>query len=132
MIVAVAAFNLVATLVMIVKDKQPDIALLRTLGASPRGILGAFALQGILIGLAGTLAGAALGVLVARNVQSLVAGLERLIGVRFLDPQVYFMSDLPAARRRPGLRRSLRALRPGHPLSGLARGADPTGGGPAT
>lgn len=97
MIVAVAAFNLVATLVMIVKDKQPDIALLRTLGASPRGILGAFALQGILIGLAGTLSGAALGVLVARNVQSLVAGLERLIGVRFLDPQVYFMSDLPAA-----------------------------------
>jgi lipoprotein-releasing system permease protein len=96
MIVAVAAFNLVATLVMIVKEKQPDIALLRTLGAAPRGILAAFVLQGVLIGLAGTLAGAALGVLVARNVQWLVAGLERLVGVRFLDPQVYFMSDLPA------------------------------------
>lgn len=96
MIVAVAAFNLVATLVMIVKEKQPDIALLRTLGAAPRGILAAFALQGVLIGLAGTLAGAALGVLIARNVQALVAGLERLVGVRFLDPEVYLMSDLPA------------------------------------
>lgn len=96
MIVAVAAFNLVATLVMIVKEKQPDIALLRTLGAAPRGILAAFALQGVLIGLAGTLAGAALGVLIARNVQTLVAGLERLVGVRFLDPEVYLMSDLPA------------------------------------
>ena len=97
MIVAVAAFNLVATLVMIVKEKQPDIALLRTLGAAPRGILAAFAIQGVLIGSVGTLAGAALGVLLASNVQSLVAGLERLIGVRFLDPKVYFMSDLPAA-----------------------------------
>ena len=97
MIVAVAALNLVATLVMIVKDKQPDIALLRTLGAAPRSILAAFVLQGVLIGLVGTLAGAALGVLVSYNIQSLVAGLERLIGVRFLDPQVYFMSDLPAA-----------------------------------
>jgi lipoprotein-releasing system permease protein len=97
MIVAVAAFNLVATLVMIVKDKQGDIALLRTLGAAPGGILGAFALQGTLIGLAGTLGGAALGVLLARNVESLVHGLERLLGTRFLDPAVYFMSDLPAA-----------------------------------
>ncbi|MFM7708479.1 MAG: FtsX-like permease family protein, partial [Gammaproteobacteria bacterium] len=97
MIVAVAAFNLVATLVMIVKDKQGDIALLRTLGASPRGVMGAFALQGTLIGLAGTLGGAALGVLLARNVESLVHGLERLLGTRFLDPSVYFMADLPAA-----------------------------------
>ncbi len=97
MIVAVAAFNLVATLVMIVKDKQGDIALLRTLGAAPRGIMGAFALQGTLIGLAGTLGGAALGVLLARNVESLVHGLERLLGTRFLDPSVYFMADLPAA-----------------------------------
>lgn len=96
MIVGVAAFNIVATLVMIVKDKQPDIAILRTLGAGPRNVLAAFALQGTLIGLAGTAAGAALGVLLSRNLQSLVHGLERLLGVQFLDAKVYFMSDLPA------------------------------------
>jgi lipoprotein-releasing system permease protein len=96
MIVGVAAFNIVATLVMIVKEKQPDIAILRTLGAGPRNVLAAFALQGTLIGLAGTAAGAALGVLLSRNLQSLVHGLERLLGVRFLDERVYFMSDLPA------------------------------------
>jgi lipoprotein-releasing system permease protein len=96
MIVGVAAFNIVATLVMIVKDKQHDIAILRTLGAGPRNILATFALQGTLIGLAGTLAGAALGILLSRNLQSLVHGLERLLGVQFLDAKVYFMSDLPA------------------------------------
>ena len=96
MIVGVAAFNIVATLVMIVKDKQHDIAILRTLGAGPRNILAIFALQGTLIGLAGTLAGAALGVLLSRNLQSIVHGLERVLGVQFLDAKVYFMSDLPA------------------------------------
>jgi lipoprotein-releasing system permease protein len=96
MIVGVAAFNIVATLVMIVKDKQRDIAILRTLGAGPRNILATFALQGTLIGLAGTLAGAALGILVSRNLQSMVHGLERVLGVQFLDAKVYFMSDLPA------------------------------------
>jgi len=96
MIVGVAAFNIVATLVMIVKEKQPDIAILRTLGAGPRNVLATFALQGTLIGLAGTLAGAALGVLLSNNLQSLVHALERLLGVQFLDERVYFMSDLPA------------------------------------
>jgi lipoprotein-releasing system permease protein len=97
MIVGVAAFNIVATLVMIVKEKQSDIAILRTLGARPRNILGTFAIQGVVIGLAGTVAGAGLGILVARNVEALVHGLERLTGIRFLDAKVYLMSDLPAA-----------------------------------
>jgi lipoprotein-releasing system permease protein len=96
MIVAVAAFNIVSTLVMIVKEKQSDIAILRTLGAGPRNILGVFAIQGVVIGLAGTALGAGLGVLVSHNVESLVRGLERLFGTHFLDASVYFMSDLPA------------------------------------
>jgi lipoprotein-releasing system permease protein len=96
MIVFVAAFNIVSTLVMIVKEKQADIAILRTLGAGPRNVLAAFALQGTLIGLAGTLAGAALGVLVSWNVERLVAILETVVGVRFLDEKVYYMSELPA------------------------------------
>jgi lipoprotein-releasing system permease protein len=96
MIVGVAAFNIVATLVMIVKEKQADIAILRTLGAGPRNILATFAIQGTIIGLVGTLAGAALGTLIATNLQQLVHGLERLLGVQFLDARVYLMSDLPA------------------------------------
>jgi lipoprotein-releasing system permease protein len=96
MIVAVAAFNIVATLVMIVKEKQSDIAILRTLGAGPPNVLLAFALQGVMIGLAGTLLGAGLGALLSHNLESLVAGLERLLGTQFLDASVYYMSDLPA------------------------------------
>ena len=96
MIVAVAAFNIVATLVMIVKEKQTDIAILRTFGAGSRNVLTIFAIQGVIIGLAGTLLGAALGVLVSHNLQALVGGLERLLHTQFLDPRVYYMSDLPA------------------------------------
>jgi lipoprotein-releasing system permease protein len=96
MLVAVAAFNIVATLVMIVKEKQTDIAIVRTLGAGPANVLLTFAVQGVLIGLAGTLLGAALGTVVADNLQGLVAGLERLLGTQFLDARVYYMSDLPA------------------------------------
>jgi lipoprotein-releasing system permease protein len=96
MIVAVAAFNIVATLVMIVKDKQTDIAILRTLGAGPRNVLATFAIQGALIGLAGTLLGAALGTLVSHNLETLVRGLEHLLHTQFLDARVYYMSDLPA------------------------------------
>jgi lipoprotein-releasing system permease protein len=96
MIVGVAAFNIIATLVMIVKEKQTDIAILRTLGAGPRNVLATFAIQGVLIGLAGTALGAALGVLIAHNVQWLVHALERALGTHFLDPRVYNMSDLPA------------------------------------
>jgi lipoprotein-releasing system permease protein len=96
MIVAVAAFNIVATLVMIVKEKQTDIAILRTLGSGPRNVLTIFAIQGIIIGLAGTLLGAALGTVISHNLQALVGGLERLLHTQFLDPRVYYMSDLPA------------------------------------
>ena len=96
MIVAVAAFNIVATLVMIVKEKQADIAILRTLGAGPPNILTTFAIQGVMIGLGGTLLGAALGAVLSHNLESLVAWLERLLDTQFLDASVYYMSDLPA------------------------------------
>jgi lipoprotein-releasing system permease protein len=96
MIVGVAAFNIVATLVMIVKEKQTDIAILRTLGAGPLNILTTFAIQGVMIGLVGTLLGAGLGTLLSHNLESLVAWLERTLGTHFLDASVYYMSDLPA------------------------------------
>jgi lipoprotein-releasing system permease protein len=96
MIVAVAAFNIISTLVMIVKEKQSDIAILRTLGAGPRNVLTTFAIQGVLIGLAGTALGAGLGILIAHRLQVLVHGLEHILGTHFLDARVYYMSDLPA------------------------------------
>jgi lipoprotein-releasing system permease protein len=96
LVVAVAAFNIVSTLVMAVKDKQPDIAILRTLGARPASILAIFTTQGTVIGLLGTLGGVALGVMLAVNLEALVHGLERLLGVHFMDASVYLMSDLPA------------------------------------
>ena len=96
LVVAVAAFNIVAALVMVVKEKRSDIAILRTLGAAPRNILAAFSIQGAFIGLVGTLGGAALGLVLAANLESLVHALERLLGTHFLDPRVYLMSDLPA------------------------------------
>jgi lipoprotein-releasing system permease protein len=96
LVVAVAAFNIVAALVMVVKEKRGDIAILRTIGAGPRNVLAIFTLQGACIGLAGTLAGAALGLLLSANLESLVHALEHLLGTHFLDAKVYFMSDLPA------------------------------------
>jgi lipoprotein-releasing system permease protein len=96
LVVAVAAFNIVSTLVMAVKDKQPDIAILRTIGARPSSILAVFGTQGTVIGLVGTAAGVALGVLLAVNLESLVHGLEQLLGTHFMDASVYLMSDLPA------------------------------------
>ncbi|HWW20874.1 MAG TPA: lipoprotein-releasing ABC transporter permease subunit [Steroidobacteraceae bacterium] len=95
LVVAVAAFNIVAALVMVVKEKRSDIAILRTLGAGPRNVLAAFSIQGGFIGLAGTLAGAGLGLLLSANLESLVHGLEHLLGTHFLDAKVYLMSDLP-------------------------------------
>jgi lipoprotein-releasing system permease protein len=97
LVVGVAAFNIVATLVMVVKDKQSDIAILRTMGATPKSILVVFITQGTAIGIVGTLAGVALGALVATNLESLIHGLEYVLGTQFLDAKVYFMSDLPAA-----------------------------------
>jgi lipoprotein-releasing system permease protein len=96
MIVAIAAFNIVATLVMVVKDKQGDIALLRTLGAGPGNILAAFVVQGTLIGLVGVAGGLALGMVLSVNLERIVHGIEAISGIHFLDASVYFMSDLPA------------------------------------
>ena len=95
MIVGVAAFNIVATLVMIVKEKQTDIAILRTLGAGPPNVLLTFAVQGVLIGLAGTVLGAALGKVLSDNLGTIVGALERLFDTQFIDAKVYFISDLP-------------------------------------
>jgi lipoprotein-releasing system permease protein len=96
LIVGVAAFNIVSTLVMAVQDKQADIAILRTLGASPRSILWIFMVQGSLIGIVGTALGVVLGVLLALNVETLVPLLEALTGNEFLSPDVYYISDLPS------------------------------------
>lgn len=96
MIVAVAAFNLVSTLVMTVKDKQADIAILRTLGSSPRSIMKIFMVQGTLVGLLGALLGVGLGVAVALNVDVIVPFIERLLGVHFLSQEVYFISEMPS------------------------------------
>jgi lipoprotein-releasing system permease protein len=99
LIIAVAAFNLVATLVMTVTDKQADIAILRTLGASPRSIMKIFMIQGALVGLIGTLAGIGLGVLVALNVDVIVPFIERLLGVHFLSKDIYLISAVPSDLR---------------------------------
>jgi lipoprotein-releasing system permease protein len=96
LIVAVASFNLVSTLVMTVTDKRADIAILRTLGASPRSVMGIFMVQGATSGVIGTLAGVCLGLLVAFNVQSLVQGIEKLFGVAFLDPSIYLITRMPS------------------------------------
>lgn len=96
LIVAVAAFNIVSTLVMAVTDKRADIAIMRTLGASPRSIMKIFIIQGALIGLIGTLAGAALGVLIALNIDVIVPFIERVFHVQFLAKDVYYISDLPS------------------------------------
>lgn len=96
LIVAVAAFNIVATLVMVVTDKQSDIAILRTFGATPGMIMRIFMVQGCVIGLIGTGIGVILGILGALNVVSIVGGIESLLGIHFLSPDVYFISYLPS------------------------------------
>jgi lipoprotein-releasing system permease protein len=96
LIAAVAAFNLVSTLVMTVTDKRADIAILRTLGASPGALMRVFILQGALVGTIGTLLGVALGLAVAWNVDALVSGLEAVFGVSFLPASVYFIDYMPS------------------------------------
>lgn len=96
LIVAVAAFNLVSTLVMAVTDKQADIAILRTLGARPRSIMAVFMIQGALVGCIGLALGVAGGVALALNVDVVVPALERLLGIQFLAKDVYYISDLPS------------------------------------
>lgn len=96
MVVAVAAFNIVSTLVMVVKDKQADIAILRTVGATPSSILKIFVTQGSIVGLGGTLAGVVLGILMATNLEAIVGFFESAFGIKFLAADVYFISDLPS------------------------------------
>ncbi len=99
LIIAVAAFNLVSTLVMTVTDKQADIAILRTLGSSPASIMKIFMIQGALVGLVGTAIGVGLGVLVALNVDVIVPFIEGLLGVQFLPRDIYLISALPSDLR---------------------------------
>ncbi len=96
LIVAVAAFNIVSTLVMVVQDKQADIAIFRTLGSAPASILTVFMIQGLVIGVVGTLGGMLLGVLLALNLEMLVNAMEAVLGMDLLAADVYFISDLPA------------------------------------
>ncbi len=96
LIVAVAAFNLVSTLVMVVTDKQADIAILRTLGASPASIMKIFVIQGATSGLIGTLSGLASGLLIAMNLNVIVPAIERIVGARFLPADVYLISEMPS------------------------------------
>jgi lipoprotein-releasing system permease protein len=96
LIVAVAAFNIVAMLVMVVTDKRTDIAILRTLGTAPRRVMGVFATQGLVIGWFGVIAGIALGVLIARNVTPIVAFLERGFGFQIMDADVYYITRIPS------------------------------------
>jgi lipoprotein-releasing system permease protein len=105
LIVAVAAFNLVSTLVMTVTDKQADIAILRTLGASPGSIMKVFMIQGALVGIMGTIAGVLLGVIVALNIDVIVPFLERLLHVQFLSKDIYAISDIPSDLRWPDVAR---------------------------
>jgi lipoprotein-releasing system permease protein len=96
LIIAVAAFNLVSTLVMTVRDKQADIAILRTLGASPASIMKIFMVQGSMVGTLGTVLGVGFGVLVALNVPEIINFIELFLGIQFLDKGVYFISQVPS------------------------------------
>jgi lipoprotein-releasing system permease protein len=100
LIVAVAAFNIVSAQVMVVTDKQADIAILRTLGAAPSSIMAIFVVQGALIGLIGTAIGVICGILLALNVGTVVPFIERVFNVQFLDKSVYYISDLPSDLQR--------------------------------
>jgi lipoprotein-releasing system permease protein len=101
LIIAVAAFNLVSTLVMVVRDKHPDIAILRTLGASPSTIMKIFIVQGSIVGIVGTLMGVIGGILLALNIGGVVSFVESLFGFRVLSPEIYFLSSLPSDLKWP-------------------------------
>ena len=99
LVVGVAAFNIVAALVMVVNEKRSDIAILRTLGLARGGVIGTFFTQGLVIGAVGTLAGVVLGVLVASNVGTIVPVLERVFGFHVMDPTVYYITEIPSELR---------------------------------
>jgi lipoprotein-releasing system permease protein len=96
LIVAVAAFNIVSTLVMAVTDKRADIAIMRTFGASPASIMKIFIIQGAFIGVIGTLLGAVFGILIAWNIDTIIPFIEHLFNVQFLAKDVYYISDVPS------------------------------------
>ena len=96
LIVAVAAFNLVSTLVMTVTDKRADIAILRTLGASPRSIMGIFVVQGAMVGVIGTMSGLLLGLAIASNIDVIVPAIERALNASFLPQDIYLISKMPS------------------------------------
>ena len=101
LIVAVAAFNIVSTLVMIVTDKQPDVAILRTLGMSPASIMKVFMVQGTVIGVVGTLLGGMLGVITAMNVKTLIPAIENFFNTELFPVNVYLINEFPAELRWP-------------------------------
>ncbi len=96
LVVAVAAFNIIATLVMVVKEKRADIAILRTLGGGPGDMVSIFMTQGSVIGIVGTVSGLALGLLLAANITPIVAFIQRVTGITLVDPRVYFIAELPS------------------------------------
>ena len=95
-IVVIAAFNIVSTLVMMVVDKQSDIAILKTFGASPGQVMRIFIVQGATLGAIGTLIGVCAGLALALNIESVVAAVERTFGVQFIDPSIYYIAKLPS------------------------------------
>jgi lipoprotein-releasing system permease protein len=99
LIIAVAAFNIISTLVMVVTDKQADIAILKTMGLTPRKIMAVFMIQGSLIGVIGTLIGVVAGIALALNVETVVAAIENVMSIEFLSAEVYYISDLPSELR---------------------------------
>ena len=99
LIIAVAAFNIVSTLVMIVTDKRPDVAILRTLGLSPAGVMKIFMVQGTVIGVVGTLLGGVLGVITALNVDTIIPALENFFNTELFPVDVYVITDFPAQMR---------------------------------
>lgn len=96
LVVTVAAFNIVSTLVMVVADKKADIAILRTLGSSPRSIMAIFMIQGLVIGMIGTLLGTVGGVALALNIGTVVPTIEQLLGMKFLSAEVYYITEVPS------------------------------------
>ena len=96
LIIVVAAFNIISTLVMLVTDKQADIAILKTMGLSPGRVMRVFVVQGMSIGVIGTLLGTLGGIVLALNVENIVAGIEQLLNTEFLSAEIYYISDLPS------------------------------------
>ena len=100
LIVAVAAFNIVSTLVMLASDKSTDIAVLRTIGVSPRSVMGIFIVHGVVIGIVGTVFGAIVGVITGLNMETLIPWAEQLFGTQFFPDDIYIITKFPASGAR--------------------------------